>query len=132
MNYLKKVSFVSILMGCLIFSFNFSQGQNAKAPMAGSALSTQYYVYAGTDATICNDGSYVVKGISTFNEPVFWHTNGDGFFLNPFSLKTTYIPGAADIDKGYVVLSLGILLNKSIIYDEMTLYFGNCVGGLER
>jgi hypothetical protein len=132
MSTSKKISFVSILLGCLLISFHFSHGQNAKAPLAGSEFSTQYYVYAGEDATICSDDNYTVKGISTFNESAYWHTNGDGFFINPFSLKTTYIPGAADIAKGYVVLSLGVLFNKSLIYDEMTLYFGSCVGGAER
>lgn len=149
MSTSKKIYFVSILIGCLLISANFTQSQNTKGPLTSSVFSTQYYVYAGIDATICNDGSYEVKGISTFNEPVFWYTNGDGFFHNPFSLKTVYIPGPNDIANGYVVLSLGLLMkenshstevdlamssssNKSTIFDEMVLYLGNCVSIKER
>lgn len=145
----KKIYFVSILIGCLLTSANFTQSQNTKAPFTGSVYSTEYYVYAGIDATICNDGYYIVKGISTFNEPIFWYSSGDGVFQNPYSLKTTYLPGPNDIANGYVVLSLGLLLkesslakekdapmssnmNKFSISDEMVLYLGNCIGIDER
>lgn len=59
-----------------------------------------------------------------------WHTDGDGEFMNPYSLSTLYMPGEHDIKKGHAVLSLHLLMYKGITdikpFDEMVLHFGKC------
>lgn len=112
------------MVGSMITFLLPAYGQNAKAALNENIFSAQPYIYAGADATICNDGAYTVHGSSTFNG-IYWYTSGDGIFDDPFSLNTVYTPGVTDIKNGYAILSLGILVDKSI-YDEMTLYLNSC------
>ena len=68
-------------------------------------------VDAGPDITVCcadliNFGVPLLgQSVGEFSTPE-WQTNGDGVFLNPFSLNTSYFPGPIDCQLGQVVLSL--------------------------
>ena len=130
MKTLKKVFLLSLLIGGMLTTVLFVQGQNAKTSTNDNVFSSQPYVYAGVDDKICDSDNFIVKGINTFKTMNIWHTNGDGKFINPYSLSTVYIPGKEDIQKGHAVLSLHLLMYKGITdiktYDEMVLSFGKC------
>lgn len=62
---------------------------------------------AGSDATICNDQSYKLKGkIGGAATSAKWSTSGKGTFDNPLTLDATYAASAEDIAAGYVWLKL--------------------------
>ncbi|WP_163325912.1 PKD-like domain-containing protein, partial [Draconibacterium mangrovi] len=64
-------------------------------------------VDAGSEATICADGTLTlagsVSGGATAGE---WTTSGDGTFDNEFALNAVYTPGTNDISTGSVTLTL--------------------------
>lgn len=61
---------------------------------------------AGTDAYICENSSILLSGSTQNSSSVQWSTTGDGFFLDPTELVTTYTPGNNDKQNGYVKLIL--------------------------
>jgi hypothetical protein len=64
---------------------------------------------AGTDATICEDGTYDLGGsvLYTCGTPDFeWSTSGDGTFTDINDLNATYTPGVNDINLGSATISL--------------------------
>jgi large repetitive protein len=62
---------------------------------------------ASVDQTICVGGTATMNGsVSGSATGGVWTTAGDGSFLSPTTLNTTYTPGAADILAGSVVLTL--------------------------
>jgi hypothetical protein len=63
---------------------------------------------AGDDATICAIENYWLENASATNySSVFWEsTDGDGYFITPYSLKPVYVPGPNDIATGSVDLCL--------------------------
>jgi len=61
---------------------------------------------AGGDDNVCENGTYTLTGSATNNSGVSWSTPGDGNFDDPDILNATYTPGAADIDNGFVELTL--------------------------
>ncbi len=61
---------------------------------------------AGDDATICEDGSYMLMGAVENACGNYWYTNGDGTFDDVNMLGATYTPGAQDILDGMVELCL--------------------------
>ncbi|MCX6303520.1 MAG: T9SS type A sorting domain-containing protein [Bacteroidetes bacterium] len=67
----------------------------------------QAIVRAGTDATICETGTYTL-GTSTavYTNSIVWTTSGTGTFSNFETLHPIYTPGAADITAGTVTLTL--------------------------
>jgi len=62
---------------------------------------------AGTDATICEGGSYILSGSATNYSSVSW-TGGDGSFDDNTFLGATYTPGTNDIAAGTISLSLTV------------------------
>ncbi|MBK7213950.1 MAG: gliding motility-associated C-terminal domain-containing protein [Bacteroidales bacterium] len=79
---------------------------------------------AGTDATICETGTYTLSSSTATNySSLLWTTSGEGMFNNPTGLHPTYIPSASDILNGSVVLTLTATGNApcGIISDNMTL-----------
>lgn len=62
---------------------------------------------AGTDAAICESGSYFVTTSSAANySSLQWTTSGNGTFVDGTTLNPTYTPGSADIAAGSAVLTL--------------------------
>ncbi|OQX76716.1 MAG: hypothetical protein B6D64_09420 [Bacteroidetes bacterium 4484_276] len=98
-------------------------------------------VYAGSDATICQDNSYTIQDASASNyTSLLWTTGGDGTFDDPTTLNPVYTPGIDDIINQYVELclaadaetdcmELSIQQNAyvDIISDEMTICYGEAV-----
>ncbi len=81
-------------------------------------------VYAGVDATICEDGSHTLAGSANNQFSVSWSTAGDGSFDDPVLLAATYTPGPNDIAAGSVVLTLtatSVPPCSSDVTDDMTL-----------
>lgn len=139
MKTTKNFLFVSLLIGAMVTSTLFVQGQKAKSNITNMNTSLQLFVYAGGDATICDNQDFQTQGVTTFTGTTYWETSGDGVFENPFDLQTVYYPGEQDMANGEVslkLLSLHNAENKSRVAssDSMTLSFGNCsvVKGLER
>ena len=70
-------------------------------------ISRTSIVNAGPDATICAGSNFIVSSASASNyASLLWTTSGTGTILNFTSLTPTYIPSAADITNGSVVLTL--------------------------
>ncbi|MFZ4520803.1 MAG: T9SS type A sorting domain-containing protein, partial [Bacteroidales bacterium] len=70
-------------------------------------IKRQAIVSAGTDATICQAGSYTLStSTSIYTSSVTWTTSGTGTFSNFEILHPVYTPGAADITAGTVTLTL--------------------------
>ena len=65
-------------------------------------------VDAGTNLTICSDGTVALAGvIGGSATSALWTTvDGDGTFDNPAALNAIYTPGPNDIDAGAVTLTL--------------------------
>ena len=62
---------------------------------------------AGPDATICEGSQYVISGATAGNYfNLNWTTSGSGMFVNNGTLSPTYIPSAADVNMGMVILTL--------------------------
>ncbi len=61
---------------------------------------------AGTDAVVCETGSYSLTGIASDYQSVHWTTSGDGSFDDATLLTPVYTPGANDIVNGTVDLTL--------------------------
>ena len=67
-------------------------------------------VYAGTDETICETGSFTITtATAAFNSSLLWTSNGTGTLLNPNTLTPTYTPSVADITAGTVTLTISAL-----------------------
>ena len=63
-------------------------------------------VFAGDNATICEDGSYTLADATAeFVQSVEW-AGGDGTFDDATLVNATYTPGAADILAGFVELTI--------------------------
>jgi len=60
----------------------------------------------GTGGTICATTTFNVSGNANNQNSVLWTSSGDGTFINPAALTTTYIPGENDRTGGTVSLSL--------------------------
>jgi gliding motility-associated-like protein len=70
-------------------------------------LAPQSKADAGTDATICESEPFVLAASSVSNSrTIQWKTSGSGAFSDAASLHPTYIPSAADILNGKVILTI--------------------------
>jgi gliding motility-associated-like protein len=81
-------------------------------------------VSAGTDATICESGTYTLNGSMATNAiSMLWTTSGSGSFSNATLLHPVYIPSASDILNGSVVLTLTVTPGApcTAVSDAMTL-----------
>ena len=63
-------------------------------------------ITTGSDATICETGSYTISDFTAANYSSLSWTGGDGTFDNAAIMAPTYTPGAGDIAAGSVQLTL--------------------------
>lgn len=63
-------------------------------------------VYAGPDATICQDTFYYANGSAFYSQSWEWTTSGDGVFIAPNQLYSPYLRGNQDLENGEVTLTL--------------------------
>lgn len=65
-------------------------------------------VFAGSDTTICQTGSYETIFANTNGQEssVLWSTGGNGSFGSQNQLITSYTPGSLDIQRGYANIIL--------------------------
>jgi|GEM_PF-1610690 len=61
---------------------------------------------AGADATVCENESYQISGITENESSFIWSTVGDGTFSNAQALTPVYTPGPSDLLNGSVVITL--------------------------
>ena len=61
---------------------------------------------AGPDRLICEGENVIINGTASGYQSVFWTTSGSGTIVNGNTLTPTYIPDAADINNGWVTLTL--------------------------
>lgn len=59
----------------------------------------------GTDEN-CASSPYLTHATATHASAFHWKTSGDGLFIDPYSLNTTYLPGNLDVANGQVDLTL--------------------------
>lgn len=130
MKKLQTFILASLLIGSFLLSAHNTQAQSLVSSTSEniSFYTNQHDFWAGEDATICSDREFKTNGISTYVGTTFWGTNGDGYFSNSLSLKTSYYPGPEDIASGQVTLSLVVLPGTSTypMMDQMVLYLNNC------
>jgi hypothetical protein len=85
-------------------------------------------VYAGTDATICEDGSYILADATASDYQLLqWYTmDGAGFFSDETILNPVYFPSPLDYLSGCIhlgVIATPIAPCTVAVYDEMKLCF---------
>ncbi len=84
-------------------------------------------VNAGADGAVCGNSSFAITGASAVNySTLTWSTSGTGTFSNTTMLNPVYIPSAADVASGSVVLSLtatSMAPCSTTASDQMTLSF---------
>ena len=68
-------------------------------------------VMAGADATICQTETHTLSGNASNYENVLWTTSGNGVFSSTSSLTPVYTPGSAEIEAGFVTLTLTVHAN---------------------
>ncbi|MHC1778158.1 MAG: PKD domain-containing protein [Lentimicrobium sp.] len=85
----------------------------ANSPCANSSDEVVLYFVAealanaGADATICEGSQYLISGATAGNYSTLnWSTSGTGAFVGNGTLTPTYIPSAADVNLGMVILTL--------------------------
>ena len=70
-------------------------------------IKRQAIVSAGTDATICETGTYTLSTpTAVYTTSLTWTTSGTGTFSNFETLHPVYTPSTADITAGTVTLTL--------------------------
>ncbi len=81
------------------------------------------YPYAGNDTLICGvDEFEIVKANIPFEyQYIFWSSNGDGLFKNPYSLTPSYILGENDFKNGSIYLSLSVVTHDDLFVDDFHL-----------
>jgi hypothetical protein len=61
---------------------------------------------AGPDASVCENGTYMLNGSGTDYTTVNWSSTGDGYFDDNTIENAVYTPGVHDISIGHVYLSM--------------------------
>jgi parallel beta-helix repeat protein len=77
--------------------------------------------YAGPDTSICKDQTEFFITQSTYFGNYInlnWSTSGDGSFSSGNELWTVYYPGQNDLDSGSVKLTLYVLVDIGVIYED--------------
>ncbi len=85
--------------------------------------------YAGSNDSVCKDGSFTLSGEAENSSSIEWSTLGDGIFVNASILDTDYTPGASDISNGQVVLKLSVYPEApctEVVTSDMTLSVLDC------
>ncbi|MCK9452914.1 MAG: right-handed parallel beta-helix repeat-containing protein [Bacteroidales bacterium] len=84
--------------------------------------------YAGGDTAICqNEQVFVIRNANapfTYLRSV-WSTSGDGFFTAPNNLRTSYLPGVEDYNRGEVKLSLQVTTTDEVFVESFMLSFSS-------
>lgn len=82
--------------------------------------------YAGSDTAICqNEEVFVIRYANapfTYLRSI-WNSSGDGYFIEPGSLLTSYLPGEMDYIKGEVRLSLRVVTADEVFEESFKLKF---------
>jgi len=84
--------------------------------------------YAGSDTAICqNEQVFVIRDA---NAPLNylqsrWISSGDGFFTAPTNLRTSYLPGIEDYERGEVRLSLEVTTSEEVFLESFILSFSS-------
>ncbi|NCC71960.1 MAG: T9SS type A sorting domain-containing protein, partial [Sphingobacteriia bacterium] len=81
---------------------------------------------AGENATICEGSTLQLNGTAQYYEEFIWSTSGTGTFSSVSVLNPVYTPSEADINAGFVVLTLTaepVLPCLSVASDEVILTF---------
>jgi hypothetical protein len=65
-------------------------------------------VTASAPSTVCTGNTVAVNAVVTHASAVAWDTDGDGFFTNPASASSIYIPGSGDYATGEVNLFISV------------------------
>lgn len=132
MKKLQKIYLVSFLIGSMLTSVLFVQGQSTNSKtlfnLSNAAQINQFS--AGDDVTICSNDDFVTQGTTNVAGTTFWFTNGDGAFNNPFSLNAVYSPGEHDIANGMVTLTMNILpqvVSLNQLQDEVVINISDCL-----
>ncbi|NQU34619.1 MAG: right-handed parallel beta-helix repeat-containing protein [Bacteroidetes bacterium] len=97
-----------------------SQLSGHESPFAFAIL----YPYAGMDTIICKytqELELIQSSIPYPYEQTLWTTSGDGYFINPDVLKTSYFPGVIDIMEGGAIISLKVSTNNDTLIDSFIL-----------
>jgi hypothetical protein len=85
----------------------FSPGQESAFDAVTITFSPAPEAYAGNDATICGNETYLLDGASALNySSISWTTSGDGSFSDVNSVNPVYTPGMADIENGSAQLCI--------------------------
>jgi len=80
--------------------------------------------YAGNDTVICNNLSsfeIVNSNIPFEFQSVYWSSNGDGVFNDPYLNSPTYFPGPLDFFNGGAVLSFTVSTEEDEFFDSFIL-----------
>ncbi|MDY0076762.1 MAG: NosD domain-containing protein [Bacteroidales bacterium] len=84
--------------------------------------------YAGGDTAICqNEQVFVIRNANapfTYLRSV-WSTSGDGFFTAPNNLRTSYLPGVEDYNRGEVKLLLQVTTTDEVFVESFMLSFSS-------
>ena len=97
-----------------------SQLSGHESPFAFAIL----YPYAGKDTIICKytqELELIHGSIPYAYERTLWTTSGDGYFINPDELKTSYFPGLIDITEGGAIISLKVSTLNDTLIDSFNL-----------
>jgi hypothetical protein len=89
-------------------------------------IKKQATVNAGTDATICETGTYTLSSSTTTNAAsMLWTTSGTGTFSDASLLHPAYTPSTNDLDDGQVTLTLTVQSDAPCVSvaDAMVLNF---------
>jgi len=123
-------------------SFTFASGFGLEDKVAVTAVDSAYtgensqlfghesplafariYPFAGDDDIACGVEEYDIlnANIPFEYQYIFWTTNGDGLFKNPYSLTPTYIPGEGDFQNESVFLSMNVVTEDDLYFDGFKL-----------
>jgi len=82
----------------------------------------QPVVFAGNDTIVSPVGGFhAATAVATNYTSLFWTSSGDGMFENAGQLNTRYIPGQADQNAGFVILTLHLVSECGNVSDDITL-----------
>lgn len=124
MKTFKKVLLLSLIIGFVFTSVQFTQGNNAFTNKTLFYLGDK--VSAGPDALMGLNPLFITQGTTNITGFIIWTTSGDGVFDNPFCLNASYAPGEQDINLGHVTLIISIIphgMNHRSKTDSMMLTF---------
>jgi hypothetical protein len=113
-----------------ITAFGYNEGQQVADSLILS-FAQMATANAGPDTTICADESIQLLGSAVNYDSILWKSEGDGTFNVDTVFNPIYTPGAADIQKGWVRLSLtayDTIPCTAFQTDKMKLTIDQCTG----